>query len=95
MEGIVFMKKHAYLIMAHHKIDMLEILINLIDDSRNDIYIHIDKKMCDVNLMRLASFVQKSEINFLKRHNVCWGGYSLIKAELKLYKKASESYCYE
>ena len=38
------MNKHAYLIIAHDNFYTLEKLIKSIDDSRNDIYIHIDKK---------------------------------------------------
>ena len=37
--------KHAYLIIAHNNFYILEKLIKLIDDKRNDIYIHIDKKI--------------------------------------------------
>ena len=37
------MKKHAYLIMAHNNPYILKKLLNLIDDKRNDIYLHIDK----------------------------------------------------
>lgn len=36
------MKKHAYLIIAHNDFEILENLIILLDDMRNDIYIHID-----------------------------------------------------
>ena len=36
------MKKHAYLIMAHNNPYILKKLLNLIDDKRNDIYLHID-----------------------------------------------------
>lgn len=35
------MKKHAYLIKAHHQFALLRKLLMLLDDERNDIYIHI------------------------------------------------------
>ena len=38
-------KKHAYLIMAHNNFYILEKLLHLLDDPRNDIYVHIDKNM--------------------------------------------------
>lgn len=38
-------KKHAYLIIAHNDFDILEKLLVLLDDDRNDIFIHIDKKV--------------------------------------------------
>lgn len=36
---------HAYLIMAHNNFYTLEILLRMIDDSRNDIFVHVDKKV--------------------------------------------------
>lgn len=38
------MQKHAYMIIAHNEFDLLEILVRLLDDPRNDIYVHIDAK---------------------------------------------------
>lgn len=36
--------KFAYLIMAHNNPSQLEVLLKLLDNSENDIYLHIDKK---------------------------------------------------
>lgn len=36
-------KKHAYLVMARSNWNQLATLLNLLDDPRNDIYLHIDK----------------------------------------------------
>ena len=36
--------KHAYLIMAHHRFDVLKMLLTDLDYKDNDIYLHIDKK---------------------------------------------------
>ena len=36
--------KHAYCIMAHGNWEQLQMLIDVLDDERNDIYLHIDKK---------------------------------------------------
>lgn len=41
MENIL---RHAYLIIAHNEPDLLATLVHMIDDERNDIYIHIDSK---------------------------------------------------
>ena len=38
------MERHAYLIMAHGNHTQLSKLVSALDDERNDIYIHIDKK---------------------------------------------------
>lgn len=35
--------KHAFLIIAHNELRILNILLNMLDDSRNDIYLHLDK----------------------------------------------------
>lgn len=37
-------RRHAYLIMAHNQWDVLEQLLRALDDPRNDIFLHIDKK---------------------------------------------------
>ena len=37
-------KRHAYLILAHHHFGQLRKLISLLDDPRNDIYVHVDRK---------------------------------------------------
>lgn len=36
--------KHAYLVMCHNNFNHLCKLLTELDDIRNDIYIHIDKK---------------------------------------------------
>lgn len=38
------MDKHAYLIMAHDDLPLLKVLVRLLDNPSNDIYVHIDKK---------------------------------------------------
>ena len=37
--------RHAYLIMAHNEWSLLNVLLSLLDDDRNDIYLHIDQKV--------------------------------------------------
>lgn len=38
------MMKHAFLIIAHNEYPILEVLLSMLDDERNDIYLHIDKR---------------------------------------------------
>lgn len=38
------MDKHAYLIIAHSNLKQIHKLLLLLDDPRNDIYIHLDLK---------------------------------------------------
>mgnify|MGYP000904237774 CR=1 FL=1 len=35
--------KHAFLIIAHNEYPVLEVLLSMLDDERNDIYLHIDR----------------------------------------------------
>ena len=75
--------KHAYLIMAHDQFLSLQELVATLDDARNDIYIHFDKKV--KSLPELST--QFSKLVVLdKRVNVIWGDVSQIKAEYALYK---------
>lgn len=89
------MKKHAYLIMAHNNFEQLKLELKLLDDVRNDIYIHIDKKAKNVNLEDIKSCVHNSNVFFSKRYNVKWAGYSGIQCEIELLKEAlSQRYEY-
>ena len=84
------MKRHAYLIIAHNQWDLLFILMHLIDDERNDIYLHIDKKAKDVPLEELRSCTKLSRITIVDRIPVYRGTYSLFDAEMILMKAALE-----
>lgn len=86
---------HAYLIMAHTDFELLKKLIRMLDDERNDIYIHIDKKVKNVNFDELKQQAKYSKIFYIKRYNIRWAGYSGIQCELELLKAAiSKSYEY-
>lgn len=80
--------KHAYLIMAHNEFDILEKQLRLLDDYRNDIYIHIDKKVKQFNFNYYKNIVKNSNVYYTERIDVRWGDFSQIKCELILLKKA-------
>ena len=82
------MKKHAYLIMAHTQPELLKKLLALLDDERNDIYLHIDSKSKDYPLQEIAAVLKKSKCIFTKRTDVKWGSYSQINCEMVLLKEA-------
>lgn len=87
--------KHAYLIMAHNEFDILEKQLILLDDCRNDIYIHIDKKVKDFNFDYYKNIVKNSNVYYTKRIDVRWGDFSQIQCELILLKQAlSKNYMY-
>ena len=84
--------KHAYLILAHADVPLLETLVRSIDDSRNDIYIHWDAKSGDIPSID----VKESQLVFLnERIDVSWAGFSMVEAEYLLFKKAYNNGPYE
>lgn len=90
------MKKHAYLIMAYNNFGFLKKLISLLDDVRNDIYIHIDKKSSEFNEYEFSNITQYSKLIFINRKQVFWAHYSQIDITLDLMQTAQkvESYHY-
>jgi len=86
--------KHAYLILAHNEYSVLSKLIELLDDERNDIYVHIDKKspLPSQDILK----VNKSRLIVLReRVDVRWGHVSQIEAELILFESAINEKDYE
>lgn len=78
------MQKHAYLIIAHSQFEILNYLLRALDDERNDIYIHIDKK---VEMPTISDL--KTNVFFLEdRLDVRWGDYSQVETELNLFETA-------
>lgn len=84
--------KHAYLIMAHNEFEHLQRLIDALDDERNGIYVHIDKKV--KQLPKLRS--KKASLYVLEnRVDVRWGHVSQIKAEYTLLNAAYQNDKYD
>ncbi|SRR5690606_34138214 len=82
------MTKHAYLILAHHEFELLQLLVTQLDDERNDIYIHYDKKV--INLPKII--VARSKLYVLdKRVDVRWGDVSQIASEFFLFDEAHKN----
>ena len=82
--------KHAFLIIAHNELRILNILLTMLDDSRNDIYLHLDKKW-KLNIKYLYH-PQKANFFFVKkRMDIRWGDISSIKLEFKLFRMAYEN----
>ena len=83
------MQKHAYMIIAHNEFDLLETLVRLLDDSRNDLYIHIDAKVPDFDCARFHGLVQHANLQFTPRRlSVTWGHSSQVMTELLLLQTA-------
>lgn len=80
------MGKHAYLIIANRNPNQLNLLLKTIDDSRNDIYLLIDKKSIS-NFNRIFK-PRYSILTMVDPLNIFGGDYSLISAELRLFSVA-------
>lgn len=76
--------------MAHNNFYNLEILLKLIDDKRNDIYLHIDEKVKNFDIEKIKNIPMKSNIYIFSEISVNWGGYSQIQCELFLLEKSIE-----
>lgn len=77
--------KHAFLILAHGEFDVLEHLVHALDDERNDVFIHIDKRVKTCPSLKM----DKGNLLVLEdRIKTYWGDSSLLEAELLLMKTA-------
>ena len=87
--------KHAYIFMIYNNLNVVKQSLELIDDYRNDIYIHIDKKSsCLKELKLITDGLKKSNVYYIKRMDVRWGDYSQVECEISLFKEATKKYNY-
>jgi len=73
--------------MAHGSLELLEVLLSMLDDERNDIFLHIDKKS-DMLVGHPVHTVQARLFVLDDRVDVRWGDLSQIKAEYALMEEA-------
>lgn len=85
------LKKHAYLILCHDHFHQLGTLLKVLDDPRNDIYLHVDQKSGDFSKQLSAEPLQASRLYDVDRISVTWGGYSLVRAEMNLLNAAVQN----
>lgn len=84
--------KHAYLILAHNEFGLLGILLGCLDDARNDIFVHIDRKVKDLPQLH----TEKAGLYMLEdRVDVRWGDWSVVEAEYALFATAAEKGPYQ
>lgn len=78
--------KHAFLILAHNEFKVLKLLVSCLDDGRNDIFIHFDKKVPTLPDIR----TERAGLTILdNRVDVRWGGFSMMEAEFALFEAAT------
>lgn len=82
--------KHAYLLIANQDFDMLTMLLEAIDDVRNDIYLHIDLKSKQMYKLASAYKTKFSSFHVYSQYDIYWGDISQAMTELFLFKVARE-----
>ena len=82
------MSRHAYLVTAYNDSYVLEQLFRLVDDDRNAIFIHLDKRFKEADPESLSRIPTRSPVVFVPRRKVFWGDYSQIAAVLSLVRAA-------
>ncbi len=76
--------------MAHVNPWQLSVLLELLDDERNDLFLFIDAKS-NLSHDQLTYIPQKSKfilVNEESKHSYCWGGISEMLIELILFERA-------
>lgn len=86
------MSRHAYLIMAHNEFNLLKKLITLLDDPRNDIYVHVDKKAKDFDPGQFQNLTQYAQLSLIKRKPITWEGYSVTDCIFRLIEEAVKTH---
>ena len=76
MESKDLKERHAYLIMCHNNFKHLSRLVMALDDKRNDIYIHVDKRAVSCPFESIENSVRKAHLFWTKQQCVNWGGIS-------------------
>lgn len=79
--------KHAWLIIAHNEFEVLRLLLESLDDERNDIYVHLDRKVKKLPELSTA----QSRLTVLHDVDVRWGTVSQLRAEFLLFETALQS----
>ena len=83
------MHRHAFLLIVHKNARQVLKLLGTLDDERNVIVIHCDKKMSEEDFRIVSSVhMQHAEYVVLQRFDVRWGSYALVETELCLLREA-------
>lgn len=83
--------RHAYLIAAYENYYVLERTMRLLDDDRNDIYLHVDRKARGFDAPKFAAICSRSRLTLLPRKNVYWGDYTQVASAISLLRAALTS----
>ena len=67
-------------------------ILKLLDDERNDIYLHIDKSVKDRDGASWQALMDKAHLHIVNRVNVNWATYSHVYAVMNLLQEATKTY---
>lgn len=67
--------KHAFLILAHRCDKTLGTLLRMLDDERNDVFLHMDAKCADYEPAAFAQQFEHAAFYSIPRRNITWGGF--------------------
>ena len=88
----VKLMRHAFLILAHNEFQILRILLSMLDDERNDIYLHIDKKVVLGSLEQYLFRLAKARLFVLEqRLDVRWGP-NFVNVSPKTHRRTVERF---
>ena len=83
------MIKHAFLLIAHNEPAVLQVLLRLLDDPRNDIFLHVDKRAHSLYAAVEKLQLQHATLHLLtSRMEVYWGDISQVEVEYRLFEEA-------
>lgn len=88
--------QHAFLITAYNNFKNLNRLLELLDDSRSEIFLHIDKKVGPLDERTLYP-LRKANLHIVPPMDVRWGDVRQIQCTLQLIHYAldySWEYCH-
>jgi len=82
-------QRHAYLVAAHNHPAQLLTLLRMLDDSENDLYVHVDRKASDISEDALRLAVANATIHFVERLDAGWGSERFIDVIVSLLEAAT------
>ena len=81
--------RHAYLIIAHNEYPVLKALLEMLDDDRNTLFLHIDHRAQPLYEKIKTLRTQKADLKILSnRISVYWGDISQVEVEYLLLETA-------
>lgn len=81
--------RHAYLIIAHNELGLLQKLVTALDITQNDIYIHFDKSKYTQEVRSITA--RNARLTIISEVAVRWGSYSMVRCEFALLKLALQT----